>query len=81
MKTNSLAAAVLAFAAVALVADAVQASCGSSRRVSHSDTNCMHAWWDNSPGWALLGYKAGAESFCSPDIARMKAKIDPCRSG
>ncbi len=76
MKTNSFVTAVLAFAAVALVTDAVQASCESKRRVSHTGLDCMHAWWDNSPGWMAAGYSAGSESFCNPYIKNMKAKVD-----
>lgn len=59
-----------AFAALLLltplaIGQALGSDCGSSYRMSHSDSDCMHAWWDNSPSWSCWGTKGGAESFCS----------------
>ena len=43
-------------------------ACAPSYRVSHSDSDCMHAWWDNTPP-ASSGVAGGAtygmRSYCS----------------
>ena len=54
------------------------ASCGSSHRLQHGDSDCLHGWWDNSPpasSGVALGTKYGAQSFCS-HYGTVVAKID-----
>ena len=42
--------------------------CNNSYRVSHRDSSCLHAWWDNTPSISsgvAGGSKVGVKSHCS----------------
>ena len=52
--------------------------CNSEYRISHGDTDCMHAWWDNTPPIStgyLRGSTYGAQNKCV-DYGAMMAAID-----
>ena len=72
----------LAFALAALLFlpilgadDANASSCDSQYRMDHSDSDCMTAWWDNSPNFNCWGTEGGAQSSCS-DYGRVVVKVD-----
>ena len=53
-------------------------ACAPRYRISHKDTGCMHAWWDNTPPWSsgvAGGSTWGAQNKCA-DYGAMKANID-----
>ena len=67
--------AALLFLAPLAIGEALGSECESQYRMSHSDSDCMHAWWDNSPSWSCWGTKGGAESFCS-NYGTVVVKVD-----
>ena len=67
--------AVLLFLAPLASGQALGSECESSYRMSHSNSDCMHAWWDNSPSWSCWGSEGGAESFCS-QYGTVVVKVD-----
>jgi len=71
----ALALAALLFLAPLAIGQALGSDCGSSYRMSHGDSDCMHAWWDNSPSLNCWGTKGGAQSFCS-DYGTVVVKVD-----
>ena len=53
-------------------------TCKSEYQISHSDTGCMHAWWDNTPPASTGksgGSTYGAQNKCA-NYGAMKATID-----
>ena len=66
--------ALLFLAPFAIIGDA-EAACNNSYRVSHGDSDCLHAWWDNSPSSSCWGTKGGAQSFCSK-YGDIQVKVD-----
>ena len=53
-------------------------ACAPRYRISHKNTGCMHAWWDNTPPWSTGvagGSTYGARNLC-PNYGAMKANID-----
>ena len=53
-------------------------TCKSKYQISHRDTECMHAWWDNTPPVSTghaLGSTYGARNLCV-NYGAMKATID-----
>lgn len=53
-------------------------ACNNWARISHSDVDCMHAWWDNSPPVSAgvgAGSTYGVESYCS-EWGTVVANID-----
>ena len=71
----ALAFAALLFLAPLAIGQALGSECGSSYRMSHGDSDCMHAWWDNSPSSNCWGTKGGAQSFCS-NYGTVVVKVD-----
>ena len=74
----ALAFAALLFLAPLAIDQALGSNCEWSYRMNHSNSDCMHGWWDNSPpastGYAM-GSKYGVQSFCS-NYGSVVAKID-----
>ena len=70
--------AALLFLAPLAIDQALGSNCEWSYRMNHSNSDCMHGWWDNSPP-ASAGYgtgsKWGVQSFCS-NYGSVVAKID-----
>ena len=52
-----------------------EAACPPSKRLKHSRSSCIHAWWDNSPSSTCWGTKGGARSFCS-QYGWVEANVD-----
>ena len=58
-------------------------ACAPRYRISHRNTGCMHAWWDNTPPWSsgvAGGSTWGAENKCA-NYGGMKANIDVINGG
>ena len=75
----------LAMLALALVLSGVaveqaEASCGSSKRVSHRDAACLYAEWDNSGTWPAQRADYEVQNLC-PEFGRVVAKVDVKNSG
>ena len=64
----------LSFLAPFLIGEA-EAACPPSKRLKHSDSSCIHAWWDNSPSSSCWGTKGGAQSFCS-EYGKVEVNVD-----
>ncbi len=71
---GSLQAAALALAALVLSAVLAEAACGVRDRVSHRDSECLRASWDNYNG-ITLDNEYSVRNMC-PDLGRVVAKID-----
>lgn len=71
----ALAFAALLFLAPLAIGEALGSNCENSYRISHSNSDCMHAWWDNSPSASCWGTKGGAQSFCS-NYGSITVKVD-----
>ena len=71
----AFALATLLFLAPLTIGEALGSNCESSYRISHSNSDCMHAWWDNSPSSTCWGTKGGAQSFCS-NYGSITVKVD-----
>ena len=67
----------LLFLAPLLIGEA-EAICERSYRISHSDSACLGAWWDNSPSAYCWGTKGGAKNFCS-EYGNIRIKVDLIR--
>ena len=53
-------------------------ACNNSYRIYHGDSDCMHAWWNNSPKFSTGvagGSTWGVQSFCS-EWGHVKAHVD-----
>lgn len=71
----AFALAALLFLAPLTIGQALGSNCENSYRISHSNSDCMHAWWDNSPSSSCWGTKGGAQSFCS-NYGEVVGKVD-----
>ena len=71
----AFALAALLFLAPLTIGQALGSNCESSYRISHSNSDCMHAWWDNSPSSSCWGTKGGAQIFCS-NYGEVVGKVD-----
>ena len=67
------AALALAVVILALPAVPANAACGNSERISHRDSECLEAWWENKG--AFRKSKFHVRNMC-PDYGRVVAKVD-----
>ena len=65
MSLRLLAAFVALLFLAPLAIEQALAACPPSYRIKHSDSSCIHGWWDNSPSSSCWGTKGGAQSSCS----------------
>lgn len=70
-----IALSTLLFVGIFAVKPAAASDCQSQYRMSHSNSDCLHAWWDNSPSASCWGTKGGAQSYCS-NYGTVTVKID-----
>ena len=74
LRFKPLLAAALAVPVLVLLSTTVEAACGVRDRVSHRDSECLQAWWDNKDDkYDLTTYHV--RNMC-PDFGRVVAKVD-----
>ena len=64
----------LAIAALVLQAPAVEAACGKKHRVSHRDSECLSAWWENHN--SMYRHNVYHVRNMCPELGRVVAKVD-----
>lgn len=74
LRFKPLLAAALAVPVLVLLATTVEAACGVRDRVSHRDSECLQAWWDNKNNkYEYNTYHV--RNMCS-ELGRVVAKVD-----
>ena len=74
LRFKPLLAAALAVPVLVLLATTVEAACGVRDRVSHRDSECLQAWWDNkNDRYEYNTYHV--RNMCS-ELGRVVAKVD-----